>query len=128
MKIWPAVGLAVTAVTMAGCATMTRGTKDVWEVTSEPPGARVETTNGMSCAATPCGLKMSRKSEFTATVSKPGYKDATISVTNKVAGAGGAAMAGNVLLGGIIGAGVDASTGAMLDLVPNPAHVVLEKQ
>ena len=55
MKIWPAVGLAVTAVTMAGCATMTRGTKDVWEVTSEPPGARVETTNGMSCAATPAG-------------------------------------------------------------------------
>jgi hypothetical protein len=35
-------------------------------------------------------------------------------------------MAGNVLLGGIIGAGVDVATGAMLDLVPNPLVVKLE--
>ena len=34
-------------------------------------------------------------------------------------------MAGNLFLGGIIGAGVDASTGAMNDLVPNPIEVVL---
>ena len=37
-------------------------------------------------------------------------------------------MAGNVLLGGLIGAGVDASTGAMNELVPNPLHVVLEAE
>lgn len=35
-------------------------------------------------------------------------------------------MAGNVLVGGIIGAGVDMGTGAMLDLVPNPINVALE--
>ena len=35
-------------------------------------------------------------------------------------------MAGNVLIGGIIGIGVDAATGATQDLKPNPLHVVLE--
>jgi len=34
-------------------------------------------------------------------------------------------MAGNVLLGGIIGAGVDAATGATKKLTPNPIRVTL---
>lgn len=72
-------------------------------------------------------MKMPRKSEFTAMVTKPGYKPVQVSVTNKVSGGGGAGMAGNILLGGIIGAGVDATTGAMLDLSPNPAIVKMEK-
>ena len=37
-------------------------------------------------------------------------------------------MAGNVILGGLIGAGVDASTGAMNELVPNPLHFDLEAE
>jgi hypothetical protein len=73
-------------------------------------------------------MKMPRKSQFTATITKPGYKPVSVSVTNKVSGGGGAAMAGNVILGGLIGAGVDASSGAMLDLTPNPAIVKLEKE
>lgn len=122
------VGVAAVAVGLSACATVTRGTKDAWEITSDPSGAKVTTTHGFSCEATPCAIKMPRKSQFTATLTKPGYKPATVEVTNKVKGGGGAAMAGNLLAGGLIGAGVDASTGAMLDLVPNPAHVVLEKE
>ena len=68
---------------------------------------------------------MPRRSEFVATLTLPGYAPATVSVTNKIATGGGVAMAGNVLVGGIIGAGVDAGSGAMLDLTPNPAHVEL---
>jgi hypothetical protein len=34
-------------------------------------------------------------------------------------------MAGNVLLGGVIGAGVDAATGATKQLKPNPVQVTL---
>ena len=71
---------------------------------------------------------MPRKSEFDVTISKPGYKTATVHVTNKVANEGGTAMAGNIILGGIIGAGVDAGTGAMMDLVPNPVDIVLERK
>ena len=59
-------------------------------------------------------------------VTKENCKPQQIRVTNRVSGSGGAAMAGNVLVGGIIGAGVDASTGAMLELVPNPVEVGLE--
>lgn len=35
-------------------------------------------------------------------------------------------MAGNVILGGFIGIGVDAATGAANDLKPNPLHVMLD--
>ena len=120
--------VAVAGLSLAACATITRGKNDAWEVTSEPSGAKVVTSHGYSCEATPCAIKMPRKSLFTATLTKPGYKPATVTVTNKVKGGGGAAMAGNLLAGGIIGAGVDASSGAMLDLVPNPAHVTLERE
>lgn len=127
MKIIKLAAVGVLALSSTACATVTRGSNTAWEVQSEPSGAKVETSNGHQCPATPCSIKMPRKSEFTATLTKPGYKPATVTVTNKVSGAGGGAMAGNVLVGGIIGAGVDAATGAMLDLTPNPAKVTLEK-
>jgi hypothetical protein len=127
MKLKLATALCA-ALTLPACATVTRGSNTAWEVTSTPPGARVETSNGHQCAATPCSIKMPRRSEFVATLTREGFEPATITVTNKVATGGGVAMAGNVLLGGIIGAGVDAGTGAMLDLTPNPAHVDLTPQ
>lgn len=43
-----------------------------------------------------------------------------------MATSGGAALAGNVLVGGIIGLGVDAATGASKELTPNPVRVTLE--
>jgi hypothetical protein len=43
----------------------------------------------------------------------------------KVSTSGGTAMAGNLLLGGVIGAGVDGLTGAMKDLSPNNLDVIL---
>lgn len=127
MHIIKLAAVGVLALSSTACATVTRGSNTAWEVASEPSGAKVETSHGHQCPATPCSMKMPRKSEFTATLSKPGYKNATVTVTNKVSGAGSAGMAGNVLVGGIIGAGVDVATGAMLDLTPNPAKVTLEK-
>ena len=112
---------------LSACATITRGEHTAWEVNTNPPGATVKTSNGFFCDSTPCSLKMMRKSEFTATIAKPGYKTLEVRVTNKVSGGGGAGMAGNVLVGGLIGAGVDVATGAMLDLTPNPLNVSLGK-
>lgn len=121
--------LAVAAATaLAGCATITRGTNTAWTVETTPGGAAVKTSNGFACDATPCSFKMPRKSEFTVTITKPGFKTVTTNVVHKVSGGGGAGMAGNVLVGGLIGAGVDASSGAMLDLVPNPLKVTLEPE
>ncbi len=113
---------------LAACATVTRGSEDAWVVNSEPSGAKVETTNGHQCQATPCAIKMKRKSEFTATLTKPGYKPATVQVSHKTAGAGAAGVAGNVLVGGVIGLGVDLYTGASQDLVPNPVTIKLEPE
>jgi len=120
--------VAVFAAQSAACATVTRGTKEAWTVETEPSGARV-TINlmGVECADTPCTFKIPRKSEFTVQITKDGYRTVNTQVTNQIANAGAAGMAGNVLIGGVIGIGVDAVSGAMLELKPNPLHVVLEK-
>jgi hypothetical protein len=119
---------AAAALLLTGCATITRGTNDTWTVNTSPAGAAVRTSNQFACDSTPCTFKMPRKSQFDVTITKAGYKTWTGKVTNHVSGGGGAGMAGNVLVGGLIGMGVDASSGAMLDLVPNPLTVTLEKE
>jgi hypothetical protein len=106
----------------AGCATITRGTAQDFTVESEPVGASVQTSNGFQCASTPCTFHMPRKDGFTVTVSKEGYEPGTATVTSSMSGGGGAGFAGNIIAGGIIGMGVDATSGAMNDLRPNPLH------
>lgn len=118
------VGFAL--VGASGCATATRGTSVAWEASSTPSGARVETTNGYFCQATPCAIRMPRRSQFVATFTLDGYQPATVTVTNGISGGGGTALAGNVLVGGPIGGVVDLASGATLDLYPNPAHVDLK--
>ena len=122
-----AIAAALGAVlTLPACATVTRGTNTDFNVRTDPAGAAVKTTNGYTCAATPCAMRMPRKSSFQATITKPGYKTVTATIGNRVSGGGGAGLAGNILIGGIIGAGVDAGTGAALDLRPDPLVVKLE--
>jgi hypothetical protein len=122
------VCVAISAMLLAGCATVTRGTSDAFVVNTDPSGAAVRTSNQFACDETPCTFKMPRKSEFEVTITKKGYKTWEGHITHKVATAGGAGMAGNVLLGGLIGAGVDVASGAMMDLVPNPLTVKLEAE
>lgn len=113
------------ALSLPACATMTRGTTQEFTVESTPPGAQATTSNGFECVSTPCTFRMSRKDAFNITVSNEGYVSQTHEITSSMSGAGGAALAGNVLVGGIIGGAVDASSGALNDLKPNPLMVVL---
>lgn len=118
---------ALAACSLLGaCATVTRGTSTNFDVNTDPTGAAVTTTHGYSCPATPCSMRMPRKSAFQAMITKPGYKTVNASIGNRVSAGGGGAMAGNILAGGIIGAGVDAGSGAMLDLRPDPLLIKLE--
>ena len=126
MKLLVVAAALAGAASLSACATITRGTSTTWKVESTPGGASVNTSNGFSCQATPCSFRMPRKSEFRATIAKAGYKTVEAFVGNRVTGAGGAGMAGNVIFGGIIGGAVDAGSGAMLDLRPNPLIVTLE--
>ena len=80
----------------------------------------------LSPPLTACAIKMPRRSEFVVDITKSGCKPMDVNVTHKTAGDGAAGIAGNVLVGGIIGLGVDAATGASQDLVPNPVDVTLE--
>jgi len=113
------------AASLCACATITRGTRQKFYVNSTPSEAEVEMSNGLRCR-TPCKLKVARKSDFTVRIIKPGYEPAEVHVQGKVKGGGAAGgMLGNALLGGLVGLGVDASTGAMLNLRPNPVEVTL---
>ena len=84
--------------------------------------ATVTTTTGVECV-TPCELKLKRKDGFTATFTLPGYETQTAEVDSVFTG--GAALAGNAIFGGLIGAGVDASNGSLNGLSPNPLNVDL---
>jgi hypothetical protein len=116
--------LALTTL-CGGCATVTRGTTDNIGFDSQPSQAEVRTSNGLGCV-TPCSLTVKKNEEFIATFTKPGYKSQQVEVKTQLAGAGVAGVAGNVLVGGIIGIGVDAVTGAANEHYPNPVSVVLE--
>jgi hypothetical protein len=102
------------AALLSGCASVTRGMTDQVQINSNPPEAQARTSMGHVCV-TPCTLQFSRKDEFTVTFSKPGYHSAEIFVRTQLAGAGAAGFAGNVLLGGVVGMGVDAYSGATLE-------------
>jgi hypothetical protein len=116
--------LLVAILVLSGCATITRGTKEVLVIDSDPVGADVTTSIGL-VGKTPATFKVSRKGGFTVTIQKQGYEPVTVQVSSQVAGAGAAGMAGNIILGGLIGAAIDAGSGAMKQLKPNPIQVKL---
>ena len=65
------------------------------------------------------------------TASAPDGVDAMLMVsvvplTKEVQGSGAAGFAGNLLLGGVVGMGVDVVTGAATDHKPNPVIVTLQ--
>lgn len=74
---------------------------------------------------TPCEIELNRKYTYSVEMKKEGYETWVQLLEPKLSSDGTAGMAGNVLLGGVIGAAVDASTGAMNDLKPNPMVATL---
>ena len=109
---------------LAGCATVTRGTRQTFKIDSTPNAAKVELSNGETCT-TPCTLKLKRRPGFSATFSKEGYQSQTVKVDSELHGGGVAAGAGNLLLGGVVGGLVDGSNGSLNSLTPNPLQVTL---
>lgn len=121
--------LAVAALVLPciGCASISRGTTENISISSTPPGATAELSgldNPTSCV-TPCVVVVKRNADITVTVNKEGYEPQVIPLTKEIPGAGAAGFAGNVLIGGLVGMGVDAATGAAQDHKPNPVIVTL---
>ena len=125
MRLLLAAALALPCV---GCASVSRGTTENISISSTPAGATAELSgldNPTSCV-TPCVVVAKRSADITVTVNKEGYEPQVVPLTKEVPPTGAAGFAGNVLVGGLVGMGVDAYTGAALDHKPNPVIVTLQ--
>ena len=124
-KIILACGVAAAAVSLSACATVTRGTSQKYSIDTTPTAASVSLSTGQTCVS-PCNLKLKRKTGFVVKANKDGYQEASAVVDSRIRGGGVAGGAGNIIAGGLIGIAVDASSGAMNDLTPNPLHLTLK--
>lgn len=116
---------ALASLLQIGCATITRGTTEQFKVESNPSAASVRLDTGET-GITPATFTVPRKRDLIVTVSKEGYETVTRTIGTKIAGKGAAGLAGNALIGGVIGIGVDAVSGASLNHEPNPLIVNLQ--
>ncbi|WP_425408367.1 hypothetical protein [Hyphococcus sp.] len=113
-------------LSVSACATVVRGTKDTAKFESAPEGAMVTTESqsedmlGPFTCVAPCELELKRNRTWKVDFELEGYKPVSALLKPVVTGGGVAAGVGNALLGGIVGVGIDAGTGANMDLRPNP--------
>ena len=121
------LGIVALCVALGGCASIVRGTTENISIASTPSGAQADIA-GLdipTACVTPCVVLSKRSADLTVTISKDGYEPQIVPLAKEVAGTGAAGFAGNLLLGGLIGAGVDAYNGAAMDHKPNPVIVTL---
>lgn len=105
-----------------GCATIINGTTQKIPVSSEPSGANCVVVGDTTKYTTPCQVELARKSDHVLKLEKEGYDPATVEIKHVLSGA----VAGNILLGGLIGWGVDAATGSQNRLIPETVHINLK--
>ena len=97
----------------SSCATIMNGRKEMVPIKTNPEGATAE-INGHKCT-TPCSIELTRGHNYVLRITKKGYKSKKVDLFGKSADGW---LWGNLLLGGIIGLGVDYGTGAAYDFEP----------
>jgi hypothetical protein len=105
--------IAGAALMLGGCATVVEGTSQSVAITTQPPGASCSVSRmGQDVGAvqsTPGSVHVDKsKNDLSVTCAKEGYQTTTVTYSPEFNGA----TFGNIILGGGIGAVVDASTGA----------------
>src|SRR5688500_5657312 len=103
----------------SGCATVVRGTTDNVRIETNPPGANVHLSTG-DTGVTPVSFNLPRKHPITVELEKAGFEKVTMTLNPTRSKQGSIATAGNAFIGGAVGSAIDSSTGAALDLQPNP--------
>jgi hypothetical protein len=106
-----------------GCATIIKGTNQSIPISSDPSGAAVF-TDGNRVGSTPTSIELSRKHSHVITLEMRGYESENITLNPSMGGA----VAGNIIAGGLIGWGVDATTGAQYNLHPQEVNVRLRQK
>lgn len=104
--------LAAAGLALSGCATIIEGTTQSVSVSTAPTvGAKckLQSSEGVWYVTTPGSVTVHKtKNSLDVTCSKDGFADGSQSVRPHFNGA----TLGNIILGGLIGAGVDAASGA----------------
>ncbi|WP_350333933.1 translation initiation factor 2 [Coralliovum pocilloporae] len=101
-------------LTLAGCASITRGTTQQITISSNPAGAQCTVDqNGTRIAdipSTPQIITVSKsKHDLNLTCNKDGYQTAIHQIPSDVE----AMTAGNLIFGGVVGLAIDAGSGAI---------------
>jgi hypothetical protein len=112
MKLQPVAAFAALALLLPGCASIIEGTTESIAVTTPPiEGAKcvLKSSEGTYYVTTPGNATVHKtKHDLNVECDKDGYQHASQKVESHFNGA----TAGNIIAGGLIGAGVDAATGA----------------
>ncbi len=106
-----------------GCATVIHGTTQKIPVSSDPSGANITIAGEDAKYTTPCQVELKRKHDHVLKFEKEGCEPTSVEVKHVMSGA----VAGNILVGGLIGVGIDASNGATFRLTPETINVTLKK-
>ncbi|MDD5495953.1 MAG: PEGA domain-containing protein [Candidatus Omnitrophica bacterium] len=118
-----AVFVILTSFYISGCATVVTGWYQKILVSSEPSGATVQ-VDGAASYKTPSKVNLKRNKDHVLVFSKEGYRSEEVKILHVISGA----FCGNVFLGGPLGMGVDAITGAQFKLIPEKVHVNMVKE
>ncbi len=114
--------LFFTLFSVVSCATVTQGPKQNVGVSSSPTGADVY-IDGRYVGKTPLRISLSRSSPHAVRIVLDGYEPYVAEFSRK----GNVMTAGNILVGGVIGLGVDCLSGAIFRLSPEQIHANLYK-
>jgi len=123
MRIIRLLAVLFCPLLIMGCASITTGSHQMIPINSTPAGADVVSNTGFR-GVTPCTANLKRNQDHTLTISKEAYDTAVVVLRKGLCGS----TAGNLILGGVIGLGVDACTGAMFKLEPTEVNVILNKK
>ncbi len=113
--------LSVAVVMISSCATIINRTRQTIFLETDPPGATA-TIDGVQQLQTPASVKLKRGKDHRVTFEKSGYQKADAMVEKEISGW----IWGNLILGGLIGLGIDFISGGAYKLDPETVHVTLQ--
>ncbi|MFM1884962.1 MAG: hypothetical protein RL026_119 [Pseudomonadota bacterium] len=114
------------ALGLGACASLRPPPLDLVEISTDPDAATVLSPDGQRCT-TPCSLELARDRDWRLRVQREGYQPVDVTVRSVQGGREVRPVAGNVVIGGQLGLGLDAATGATRRLEPAVIRLQLER-
>jgi hypothetical protein len=119
-----ALGALALVFVLSGCGAIIHGTRQAITATSTPDSATVTTNPPSGSTVTPATLHLERRHTYVLTFEKAGYSSATVEIQNRLSGG---IVFLDVVLTGLVGVVVDATTGGWYHLSPATAVAGLNK-